>query len=233
MGAIREAPGKALGEALRAAAPRAPLPLDPGTLDRLARYAELLVEWNARTNLIGTTEPARLVEELLLDSLQLAPLLPPAAFVVDIGTGAGLPIVPLFLARPDLTGWAVEPRRKRVAFLNIARRELNLPQLRVIEGSVLPDGRLTLTHGAPADPPRPFDAALSRAVFAPPEWLALGAQLVVPGGHVLAALNGDATVAHDLAADLDPTLLGAPTVVAYTIGDKRRAILRVTRPPVG
>jgi 16S rRNA (guanine527-N7)-methyltransferase len=112
-----------------------------------------------------------LAEVLCADALVLAreDLVPPHARVVDVGSGAGAPAVPLAILREDLTFVLVEPLRKRVAFLRTAIGTLDLAsRVRVLEtraerGSEVPGG--------------PFDVATSRATLAPGEWLALGAAL--------------------------------------------------------
>jgi 16S rRNA (guanine527-N7)-methyltransferase len=97
--------------------------------DRLAlagRYAELLGTDGVVRGLIGPRETDRLWDRHLLNCAVLAELIPNAAYVVDVGSGAGLPGVVLAIARPDLTVALVEPLARRTAFLTEAIEELGL-----------------------------------------------------------------------------------------------------------
>jgi 16S rRNA (guanine527-N7)-methyltransferase len=96
------------------------------TCDRLVRYAELLERWSRRHNLVRYASRRELVERHLLDSLAAAPFLAESGRLLDVGSGAGLPGVPLLAARPGWTGVLLEPRQKRWAFLRLVIRELGL-----------------------------------------------------------------------------------------------------------
>jgi len=96
------------------------------TRDRLARYAELLERWSRRHNLVRYRSRRELVERHLLDSLAAAPFLAENGRLLDVGSGAGLPGVPLLAARPAWAGVLLEPRLKRWAFLRLVVRELGL-----------------------------------------------------------------------------------------------------------
>ena len=96
------------------------------TLDRLARYAELLEKWSRCHNLVRYTSREELVTRHLLDSLAAAPLMGSRGRLIDIGSGAGLPGVPLLAACPGYSGVLLEPREKRWAFLKLVIRELSL-----------------------------------------------------------------------------------------------------------
>lgn len=137
---------------------------DGKTPERWARYRELVKTWNARLNLTGARDDRALADVLFADAAVLADeaLMPPGTHFVDIGAGAGAPSIPLLLLRRDLTATLVEPLRKRVAFL------------RTVIGTLDLVGRCTLLERKLDGPPvegAPFDLALSRATFAPDEWL--------------------------------------------------------------
>ncbi len=95
-------------------------------LDRLIRYAELLERWSGRHNLVHFSSREELVKRHLLDALAAAPLLEGSGRLLDVGSGAGLPGVPLLAARPAWRGVLLEPRQKRWAFLRTVVRELGL-----------------------------------------------------------------------------------------------------------
>lgn len=97
------------------------------TLDLMVRYAELLEEWSARHNLVRFSCRRELVHRHLLDAHAGARLLVGAGRLLDVGSGAGLPGVPLLIAQPRWEGILLEPRQKRWAFLKRVIRELDLP----------------------------------------------------------------------------------------------------------
>jgi 16S rRNA (guanine527-N7)-methyltransferase len=100
--------------------------VDDHVVDRLAGYAELLDRWSRKHNLVRFDEPRELVERHLLDAMEGVRLLSDAGRLIDIGSGAGLPGVPLLIARPAWSGVLLEPRQKRWAFLKLVIRELAL-----------------------------------------------------------------------------------------------------------
>lgn len=94
---------------------------------RLARYLALLERWGATHNLVAETTPEKLVGRHVLESLAALQALPTRpGLLVDVGSGAGLPGVPLLCAASGWRGVLVEPRQKRWAFLRLVIRELRL-----------------------------------------------------------------------------------------------------------
>jgi len=89
-------------------------------------YAGLLAGPGMEWGLIGPAEAERLWERHIANSLCVAPLVPAGAVVADLGSGAGLPGIPLALARPDVRVELVEPMQRRVDFLDLCVRELGL-----------------------------------------------------------------------------------------------------------
>lgn len=156
---------RGLAAALGAAVPA-------GVEAALATYVAEVRRWNARVNLVSARTTDGLAELLLADALVLADpaLAPDGARVVDVGAGAGAPTLPLLLLRPDLRALCVEPRRKRAVFVRATGARLGVTdRVEVLEARVDP--------AAPSLPGVPFDLALSRATFAPAEWLGIGAHL--------------------------------------------------------
>jgi 16S rRNA (guanine527-N7)-methyltransferase len=165
------------------------LPSSAAQRDALLGYADLLLTWTARINLTAARAAVTVVEDHLPDAFALASRLPDAARIVDVGSGGGLPALPLAILRPALSIDLVEPIAKKGAFLRTAVRELALA------GRVRVDPRRgeAIADAAPGS----FDAATSRATFAPAIWLALGRRLVRPGGRVFGLFAADA-VPHGL-----------------------------------
>lgn len=98
--------------------------LDATTLDALSKYYALLTAWNARLHLVAPTSPREFATRHILESLMLLEHLPQDAVIADIGSGAGLPIIPCLIARPDLRAVLIEASPKKAVFLNEALREV-------------------------------------------------------------------------------------------------------------
>jgi 16S rRNA (guanine527-N7)-methyltransferase len=111
-------------EALRALR-RLNLELDSDQLRRLAAYERLLREHAPRLGLIAESDMSRLFERHVIDSLRAVPVLE-AEEVSDLGSGAGLPGIPLAIALPHATFVLCEPKRRRIAFLELAVERLGL-----------------------------------------------------------------------------------------------------------
>jgi 16S rRNA (guanine(527)-N(7))-methyltransferase RsmG len=161
---------------------------DGAALDRLVRYAELVERWAARHNLVHFASRQELVERHLLDSLAGAHLLEGAGVLLDVGSGAGLPGVPLLAVRPAWSGVLLEPRQKRWAFLRLAVRELGL------------DARAVDCRYEALDAGERFDLVTSRAVGHHHGLLAWagGGRLTAGGAVVLWTTEaGEADVAEE------------------------------------
>src|SRR5437870_6832970 len=99
------------------------LKLDAEQLKLLGRHVDLLLKWNKSINLTAITDPAEVVEKHVIDSLALAPLVPKGS-LLDAGSGAGFPGIPLAIALPELEVTLVDSVQKKVAFLKNALAEL-------------------------------------------------------------------------------------------------------------
>ena len=164
----------------------------------LARYVELLAGW---PGLISRHEDAAALVE---DSLVLLPHLGDARSLVDVGSGGGMPGLPLKLARPDLAVTLLEADRRKAAFLVHAAARLG------VDVSVVVDRAEVAGHGVLRES---FDAACCRALAAPAAVCELCLPLVRPGGRLLALTTlGDAgwEVAGQLGGG-EPRLIPAPS----------------------
>lgn len=101
--------------------------------ERLAAYAALVRSWAPRLNLVSVEDLERLEQRHIDDSLRAAPILEecPDGPCVDVGSGAGLPGIPLAIASPGRRWRLIEPRKKRVAFLEEVIRRLGLGNVTV------------------------------------------------------------------------------------------------------
>ncbi len=127
------------------------LSLDPSRVLPLARFLAELDLWRRRTNLTGPLSAEDLVSHAL-ESVLGEKLIPHGTRLLDIGSGAGLPGIPLAIARPDLSVTLLEPRGRRAAFLRHAARAVPVPNATVLE-------RRSQELEEPA-----YDAATARAV---------------------------------------------------------------------
>ena len=158
--------------------------LDAEQVERLAQLVDHLLHWNRRINLIGRCDVDVAVDRHVHDGLGLLRLLDRddvrahGHHWVDVGSGAGLPGLVLALARPNLALTLVEPIGKKAAFTRDVVHRLGLTNVEVLQT------RLETLEAGQAS------AAMSRATFAPEEWLALGREYVTPGGLVLVTMGG-------------------------------------------
>lgn len=111
---------------LEAGASKLGVHLPPTALDRFDRYLQQFVVWQERLNLIGTADPFEIVSLHFIDALLPLSILnvPPESRIVDVGSGAGLPGIPMWIARPDLKLTLIEASRRRVAFIEHLRTVL-------------------------------------------------------------------------------------------------------------
>jgi len=94
--------------------------LQPEHIERLISYYELLLKWNPKLHLVAPCSPEEFAVRHILESLTLLKHLPANARVADVGTGAGLPIIPCLLVRDDLHGVLIESSQRKAAFLKEA-----------------------------------------------------------------------------------------------------------------
>ena len=140
---------------------------------RLEAFHDLLAGRAVPLGMISAADGPRLWERHILDSVRGLACLPGgAATIVDIGSGAGLPGIPVAIARPDLSVYLVEPRARRAAFLELAIDSLKLSNVRILVSRV--EG-LDLA----------VDFCLARAVASPANTWRLAQFLLAPGGRLL------------------------------------------------
>lgn len=151
------------------------LALDRALASPLLDYLALLQRWNATYNLTAIRDPRQMVTLHLLDSLAMHPHLDGLDNLADLGTGPGLPGIPLALARPDLQVTLVESSGKKARFLREAVRALRLGNARVAE-----------SRAEALDEPGTYAAITARALATLPDILAVGGHLPRPGGRLLA-----------------------------------------------
>lgn len=166
-------------EAIERHAARLEVHLSSLQAEQLHEYLGQLDTWNSRIRLVGTRDRGRLISHHIVDSLGAAPLMAARARAIDIGSGAGLPGIPLAVACPGTSITLVESRRRPVSFLSEVVRRLDLGNVRVLEEriEVLAGDEATLGS---------FDATITRAWEALDGFLAVSSALLQPGGIAIA-----------------------------------------------
>lgn len=155
-----------------------PVMLPEGAEGRLAAYIGLLDKWNKVYNLTAIRDPQQMLHYHIVDSLAVEPLLPRVSAIADVGTGPGLPGIPLAIARPDTRVTLVESNHKKAAFLTQAKLELKLTNVEVV------NERVEKFH-----PAEGFEVVISRAFSEMAQFVALARHLCIKGG-TMAAMKG-------------------------------------------
>jgi 16S rRNA (guanine527-N7)-methyltransferase len=155
------------------------LALDPALAAPLLDYLALLARWNATYNLTAIRDLREMVGKHLLDSLAMHPfvdgLVAAGGALADLGTGPGLPGIPLAIVKPGLKVTLVESNGKKARFLREAVRQLGLRDVRVAESRI-----------ETLDEPGAYAAITARALATLPLIVELGGHLLAPGGRLLA-----------------------------------------------
>ena len=166
-----------LEEALASGLDALHLPLGSEAQQKLLDYLALIEKWNRVYNLTAVREPRQMLTQHVLDSLAVAPHVTGERFV-DVGSGAGLPGIPLALAMPRTHVTLVESSHKKSTFLNQALIELGLKNVEVVNARV-----------ESWDTPVRFEVVISRALSDLAEFVKLAGHVCAKGG-VLAAMKG-------------------------------------------
>ena len=155
--ASAESPDRQLRHRLREGLERLGLVLDESKQDRLIKYLALLVQWNAVYNLTAVRDPFDMLALHVLDSLSIVDLVGESdgLDVLDVGTGAGLPGIPLAIALPRHTVHMVDAVAKKISFLQQVKSLVDLANIRVehvrIEALTLPKKPSVIVSRAYAD----------------------------------------------------------------------------------
>ncbi|MBQ5841243.1 MAG: 16S rRNA (guanine(527)-N(7))-methyltransferase RsmG [Clostridia bacterium] len=177
--------------------------------ERLDIYAALLVEWNEKMNLTAITDPMGVAIKHFADSLTAAPLLPAREFsLIDVGTGAGFPGVPLALLREDCRLTLLDSLQKRLTFLDTLCRELDLP-VKLVHARAEEGGRQAAMR-------EKYDVAVARAVAALPTLCEYCLPFVKVGGRFLALKGPDIDREQEAAAKA-VSLLGGKVALVQSL----------------
>lgn len=167
----------ALAEQLRAGLRSLGLVLTQEAQDKLLAYVALMVKWNRTYNLTSVREPQDMLAVHVLDSLSVLAHLPTGS-LVDVGSGGGLPGIPLAICEPSRAVALVESNQKKSAFQRQVQIELGLANLQVVR-----------RRAEEYVPQKGFDVVISRAFASIADFISVAEHLCVPTG-VMAAMKG-------------------------------------------
>lgn len=164
---------------------------DTDTLHRFARLSVILAEWAPKMNLTGHRGAEAIAQRLVLDAVALISSLPPYERLVDLGSGAGFPGLPIAVLFPDRELISVEARSKRVSFQKTVVRELGLTNVKVRLGRI------------EELEPAPCDGVVAQAVAAPDKvvdlmlpWCEANGWMAIPGTPASLAAPPPAAATH-------------------------------------
>lgn len=166
-------------ELIHEAARSPALPVSPEQAAALVRHCELIIRHGRRTNLTGRSDVEALIREDVADSLALVPLIKSRDRLLDLGSGAGFPGIPIAICREDLALTLCEPRRKRAAFLRLVIVELGLRTVELVAARA---------EGLATDPAHAgaYDVVTARAVADLADLARIAMPLLRDGGRLLA-----------------------------------------------
>ncbi len=167
------------------------LSLSSHEIDSFELYAAELKKWNNKVNLTSITKDKEIAVKHFVDSLSLVPYISAGDRLLDIGSGAGLPVIPLKIVRPGIPMLSVDAVAKKIHFQRHVIRILNLQNIEAIHARV---EELHKTHR------RSFSVITSRAFTRLDRFVTLAAPLLSDGG-VLIAMKGDQAECEIAASD--------------------------------
>ncbi len=164
------------------------------------QYWQLIQQWNLRTNLVSQHDLGRIISRHFLESVAVlfAIDIPAASRVLDLGSGAGFPGIPMKIMRPDLQMVLVDSKRLKYLFLKIVKSELNLSGLSIQNQRV---------ENLPSAFYQQFQFVVSRAVTTLTQLWEWSAPYLAPGGRLLAMKGGDLTVEIAQFRGLQPAII--------------------------
>ena len=190
--------------------------LPPHATQTLSRYLDLLAKWNRTYTLTAIRERSQMLTHHLHDSLAVAPWLPArrGIRVLDVGTGAGLPGIPLAVARPDATFVLLDANHKKIAVVTQAAIELSLANVRAIAARV---------EDFVVEQPL-FDVVISRAFSDLATFTRLASPLVAPDG-ILIAMKGARASDEIAALSPDIAIVATPELDVAGLDAKRQLVV--------
>jgi len=175
--------------------------IEPDQIARFTTYAGELTHWSRKINLTTIRSPKEIAVKHFLDSAAPIGCIPAKASLLDVGSGAGFPGIPLKILVPTLSVTLVESSRKKVSFLKHIIRRLQLGKIEAVEGRV----------GEVSKDTR-FDVILSRAVTNLASFIQMGSPLLARGGLMITYKGKDVEAELSMAAEALGDLFSFETV---------------------
>ncbi len=198
-------------------------PLDEAKALQFIKYFELLVEWNAKFNLTAITEPDEVISKHFIDSLLGAKYFDTTdTTLIDVGTGAGFPGIPLKIYYPELSVFLLDSLKKRVDFLNVVISELGLSGIEAMHGRAEEISRK-------ADFREKYDVCVSRAVANMASLSELCLPFVRTGGRFVAYKSVKAAEELKAAENAVKLLGGKAKLVEENFEEQVRSFLIVEK----
>jgi 16S rRNA (guanine527-N7)-methyltransferase len=194
------------------------LDCNAGQRQQLLAYLQLLHKWNAAYNLTAVRDPGQMVTRHLLDSLAVAPYLP-VGVAIDVGTGAGLPGVPLAILFPQRQFDLLDSNGKKTRFLFQVKTALSLDNMQVHHQRV-----------ESYQPSRPYDVVLSRAYASLRDMVSSCRHLLAPKGRFL-AMKGALDAGELEQVDSSCEVLAVHSLAVPGL-DEQRHLLEIALPRV-
>ena len=193
--------------------------LSPETLVQFSLYLEELILWSAKIDLVSQTDRLTIIRKHFLDSLAVIPHLLEAKTILDLGSGAGFPGMPLAVSLAHTSVTLVETKRKRVNFLKQVARKIKARNLTVLEGraEVLAKEGLLQNH---------FDVVVTRATWSIATFFDLAYPFVCDEGKII-AMRGPQKNAEIFSSQIDKDKCQVVGFYEYTLplGDEQRSLL--------
>jgi 16S rRNA (guanine527-N7)-methyltransferase len=164
-----------LAEQIRTGIAAMDLELPGSAMAKFEQHLDLIAKWNRVHNLTAVREPSQMVTLHIMDSLSVLPHVSGAATLLDVGTGAGLPGIPLAIARPAMRVTLLDSSHKKCSFLQQAKTELGLDNVEVVCDRVE-----NWKAGGQ------FDVVVSRAFSDLADFVEQAKHVVAPGGRLMA-----------------------------------------------
>ena len=195
--------------------------LTEDNIAQIAIYLEELNRWAKIADLVSQSDPGIIIRKHILDSLAALSVLPHQGRLLDLGSGAGFPGLPLAIANPTLSVTLLEPRRKRVNFLREVLRRANIPNARAHEGRAEEIIKKEEWRFA-------FDIVITRATWNIKDFLTIATPFVAKGGIIVAMKGAKAEEElKDKENSIQRQFYVLQRIVEYTIpfGKEKRLLL--------
>lgn len=154
------------------------LPFPDDALARTAIYLDRLLHYQKQTNLTGFSTPEDIVTNLCIDSLQILCAYKLEGPMLDVGTGAGFPAIPIKIVCPELEMILVEPRTKRYAFLRLIERDLGLDKITIFRSKI-----------ESVNIPKTLGTAISKALMPIRDWVSLAKPWAINGAKIACLIS--------------------------------------------